>query len=121
MPLSDLYDSSFDGISFMELFEESGFAVEPDTGVEYSVVHIPGGSTTVVQSSGQAADTLDLPIGVMSAELASLRSKARSATRGTLVWHRSTGESARLMKVKHVRKAGHGIDGYKCQLEFVMG
>lgn len=116
--LSTFYDASFGGTSFWEQYE-GGLAVEADTGVEYSVTHIPGGSTTVVQSSGQAADTLDLPIGVMAAELTTLRTKARSATRASLVWHKGT-ENARLMKVKNVRKAA-GFDAYHATLEFVMG
>lgn len=111
-------DASFGGTEFLELFD-GRLGVEPDTGVEYSVTHIPGGSVTIVQSSGQAADTMDLPIGCTGANLSSLRTKARSATRATLVWHRGS-EQARLVRVKSVQKVAN-VDAYKAVLEFVMG
>jgi len=117
--LSTSYDAAFDGVDFWEL-TESGWYVEPDTGVEYSVTHIPGGSTTVVQSAGQATTTLDLPIGVEAADLADLQSKARSARRGELEYHAGT-QMVRLMKVKNVRRAGPYSDGYTAVLEFVVG
>jgi hypothetical protein len=112
-------NASFSSAAFMEQFPQ-GFAVEPDTGVEYSVTHIPGGSTIYIQSAGQAADTLDLPIVCTAAALASLRSKARSANRASLIWHRGT-EQARLMKVKSVRKAGPHFDLFEATLELIMG
>jgi hypothetical protein len=118
MNLSDSYDGSFGGTGFLEIFDGQ-LGVEPDTGVEYSVTHIPGGSTTIVQSSGQSADTMDLPIAVEAAELSALRTKARSATRATLVWHGGS-QQARLMKVKQVRKASVA-DAYKATLELIMG
>lgn len=112
-------NASFGGVAFMEQFPQ-GLAVEPDTGVEYSVTHIPGGSNVVIQSSGQAADTLDLPIVCTAAALASLRTKARSATRATLEWHGADAQ-ARLMKVKSVRKAGPHFDLFEATLELIMG
>jgi hypothetical protein len=113
-----VYNGSFGGTSFMELYDGQ-LAVEPDSGVEYTTVHIPGGDTIVVQTSGRAPRTLDLPIAVKATELTALHTKANNATRASLVYHAGT-TSARLMKVKDVRSAPL-VDAYRAVLELVIG
>jgi hypothetical protein len=112
--LSPLYDSSFAGVSFLELFDD-GFGVEPDTAEDVTLTRIPGGNTTVIQSSGRIAKTLDLPIGAEGSEITSLRGKV--GTSGSLVYHAGT-VTARLIGVRQVRKAA--IGGYKAVLNLVI-
>lgn len=114
--LSDSYDGSFGGTDFMELYEGLA-AVEPDTALEFSVTHIPGGNTTVIQSAGLIAQTLDLPIGADAADLAALRGKV--GTRATLIYHAGS-VNARLMKVKNVRSV-YSSGSYAAVLELILG
>lgn len=114
----DMYDASFDGAEFMEIF--SGFyAPEPDSGVDSSETKIPGGSKVVVQISGAGIRRLDLPIACSLVQLDSLRSKADNYVRDTLDYHAGD-VSARLMQVVNVRKQGMD-DSYLATLRFVMG
>ena len=112
--IADGYNASFDGVSFMELFD-SGYAVEPESGVDYAVAPV----VNVVQTSGQSSRTLDLPIALAAAQLTSLRTKANSATRASLVYHAGT-VNARLLKIKGVRKQ-LVQDIYLATLEMVVG
>lgn len=116
--LTDAYNASFDSVSFMEQFSGQ-FALEPDSGVESSITHIPGGDVNVIQTSGQGPRKLDLPIAVAGANLTLLRSKATSATRASLVYHAGT-TNARLLSVKSVRAAA-ADDAYFATLELVVG
>lgn len=116
--LTDAYNGSFDSVSFMEQFAGQ-LAGEPDSGVESSITHIPGGNVNVIQTSGQGPRKLDLPIAVAGANLTLLRSKATSATRGSLIYHAGT-TNARLLSVKAVR--AHAVDdAYFATLELVVG
>lgn len=114
--LSPHYDGSFGGTGFMEIFD--GLAgVEPDTAGDVSITHIPGGNTTVIQTSGLIAQQIDLPIGVDAAELSALRGKVLS--RATLVYHAGSG-NARLLKVKNVRFV-RTSGAYAAVLELLLG
>lgn len=114
--LDTYYDGSFGGTSFVELYEGLA-AVEPDTGGESSVTHIPGGNTTVIQTAGLVAKTLDLSIGANTAELRALEGKVLS--RATLVYHAGS-VNARLMKVKNLRYV-YSSGSYAAVLELIIG
>ncbi len=114
--LAPYYDGSFDGTGFMELFPNQ-IAVEPDTAGEASITHIPGGSTTVIQTAGLIAQTLDLAVGMDGAQLTALRGKVLN--RATLIYHAGS-VNARLMKVKSVHFNNiHGA--YDAVLELIIG
>ncbi len=114
----DTYDGSFDGVGFMEQYS-SGYAVEPDSSTNYTLTSIPGGNKFTTDVMGTNPDKLDLTVALAGAQLALLRSKARNAVRGSLVYHAGT-TSARLMAVKGVRSQMVD-DAYLATLEFVMG
>ena len=114
--LSPLYDGSFAGVSFFELFD-GGFGIEPDRMEDVSITHIPGGDNKVTQSSGLQPQTLELPVGVEGAELTSLKGKVGHS--GSLVTHMGT-QTARCIGIKQVQKSGE-LDGYKAVLVLVMG
>ena len=116
--LSDLFTGSFGGTTFMEQFS-SGYAVEPDSGVEYTTTKIPGGNKFIVQTAGAGPRTLDLPIACALTQLNLLRSKADAHTRASLVYHAGT-VSATLLKVKSVRKQMVD-DAYLATLELIIG
>jgi hypothetical protein len=109
------YDGSFAGIGFMELYEGLT-AVEPDTAGDVSYTKIPGGNTTVIQTSGLALQQFDLAIGVDAADLAALRGKVLSS--GSLVYHAGT-RTARLIKLKNPRYV-HNSGSYAAVLELAL-
>jgi len=116
--LTDAYDASFGGTSFMEQFP-GGYAAEPDSGVEATIIHIPGGNVNIIQTAGQGARKLSLPIACAASELTALRGKANSATRASLIYHAGT-TSARLLQVTNVRKQMVD-DAYLATLELIVG
>lgn len=111
-------DASFDGAAFREIFDGQ-LAVAPDSGTEYATTKIPGGGAYTIDSAGAGPRVLQLPIGATDAQLASLRSKADNAVRGSLVYHAGT-VAARLMKVTQVRDAAI-VDAHRATLELIMG
>ncbi len=116
--LTDLYNAEFDGVEFVEIYQNA-YAAEPDSGVEFSETKIPGGSKTIIQTAGPGTRKLDMPIAVIGAGLTSLRSKADNSTRDTLEYHAGS-VSARLLQVVNVRKQAMD-DAYTATLRFVMG
>ncbi len=116
--MSIITNATFGGTAFQEIFEGQ-LAAEPDSGVEYTITKIPGGSNFNVQTAGAGARTLDMPIGCSAASLNALRTKADNKTRASLVYHAGT-TSATLMKVKNVRKVAI-VDAYRATLELIMG
>ncbi len=115
--LTNMYDASFDSNGFVELYNNQ-LVIEPDTAIETSITHIPGGNTTVVQSSGLIAQTLDLPIAAEGSIITTLRGLVGS--RKTLVTH-SGSTSARLLHVKGVQKEYGTYGGYFAVLSFIIG
>ncbi len=116
-PISSFYDGSFGGTSFWEQYEGGLSANEPDVRTNEAILEIPGGNAVVYQDFGQGAQTLELPVAVMAAELAALR--AKRGVSGSLVWHSGT-NSARLRHVTNARRVALDSDGYLCQLNFLM-
>ncbi len=111
-------NASFGGTSFQELYEGQ-LAVEPDSGVAYTITPIPGGDKFVVQTAGAKPRTLDLPIACTLASLNALRTKADNAQRQSLIYHAGTTQ-ARLMQVKNVRSVAV-VDAYRATLELIIG
>lgn len=63
-------DATFDGNSFHESFDGGLGGPAPDTLLDYTAYHVPGGDTTVIISSGKAAQTFDVPAVFSSVSLA---------------------------------------------------
>ncbi len=107
--------ASFGAISFGE---GQGGRTYPVWGraAEYSLTHIPGGSTTILQTSGRQADTLNLPIQCTAAQLASLYSAVDTVA--TLTYSYGS-RSAYLAEVSNVEEQLAGKDLYFATLKLV--
>src|SRR5262245_51673703 len=83
---------------------------------EYSLTHIPGGNTSVLQTSGKQADMLSLPIQCTTAQLASLY--AAVDTIATLTYSYGT-RNAYLTGVTNVEEQLAGKDVYFATLKLI--
>jgi hypothetical protein len=110
-------DASFKGIGFRELYSGGLSPAGQDTEEQITVIKIPGGNTSVLQSAGRTMNPVTIPIACTSAALASLRGAVGS--NGSLVYHGGT-VTARLTKVGEPRKAAMEdvYDVYQASLTF---
>jgi len=81
---------------------------------EYTIVHVPGGSTTIIQTAGRTADKLTIEAKCSSSELTALIGKVD--TTASLVYSGGT-RSAYLAKLTPVEVGVNGA--YFVTLEFV--
>lgn len=116
LDLSPIYDSSFGGVSFLELVQDAFTFPGADLSEEFALLHIPGGNTSVLQSFGFQAQQLDLSIAINGSTVASLVAKA--GTSGTLVYHGGS-ISARLTGITQPRKDVLGGGTWNMTLKFV--
>lgn len=83
---------------------------------EYSVTHIPGGNTSIIQTSGKMADRLQLPIQCTAAELASLYSAVDTVQ--TLTYGYGS-RSAYMAEISNVEEQLAGKDLYYATLTVI--
>lgn len=107
-------DASFKGTGFRELYSGGLSPAGQDTEEQVTVIKIPGGNASVLQSAGRTMNPVTIPIACTSAALASLRGAVGS--NGSLVYHGGT-VTARLTKVGEARKAAQ-YDVYQASLTF---
>lgn len=113
--LSNLYSGSFGSVGFMELYESAMSPAEPDVTEDYTLTHIPGGDTTLLQTSGKVATSFELPVACDGAQKNALRSKVGDDD--TLSYHE--GEiSCHLLAVVDIRRVA-GLEIYKLKLRLV--
>ena len=115
--ISALHNATFDGTSFVELYESGFGAPAPAGGEEATTHHLPGSDNTVVILSGAGAKRTEIAIGGTSANIETLKGKEGDS--GSLVYSAGT-FTARLIRVKDHRKGGAGAGGDKATLEFIV-
>lgn len=107
--------SSFGGSEFGERGSGTTFPRFERSAV-FSVTQIPGGTTTILQSAGRTADTLNLRARVTEDELNALLGKVD--TQASLVYSGGT-RTAYLAKISGVEEVLAGRDVFFATLEFV--
>lgn len=117
MAFSDYYDASWKSLQFMEQYESHFSAPEPDLIYEYTARHVPGGSRTIIDSTGQVNQEFSLPIACLVADLNAII--AQIGNNGTLVYHAGSLSNVKLVSVRN-RKRMTGSEGvYKATLGFI--
>lgn len=117
MPFSDYYDASWKGLSFMEQFEGGYSAPEPDLVYNYTARHVPGGSRTIIDSTGQVKQEFSLPVACLPADLNAII--AQIGNNGTLVYHAGSLSNVKLVAVRNRRRSADIEDVYKATLVFI--
>lgn len=115
--LSSMYNATFDGTGFLELYDSGFGQPAPAGGEDYTVYHFPGGDNSLVVLSGATVRKTEIAIGATSSDIATLKGKEGDS--GSLVYSVGT-FTARLIRVREHRKGGTGAGGDKATLEFII-
>lgn len=110
--LSSYYDSTFGSIGFFELDGGSGRPTQQGT----TAYHIPGSDDTVIIDMGKTSEPFEVPVGVDSAELASLQGAVGNTGTLTLESAGSLG-TVKLLAVTNLQRAP--VAAWKATLRFL--
>lgn len=115
--LSGFYSGSFRSVGFWVLDEGPFTSPGADLEEDYTLLRIPGGNTTVLQSFGNLPRKVDLAIAINGADLTSLVTK--HGTNGTLIYNSNTVQ-ARLVGITQPTRDNADMTSWKMTLKFVL-